>query len=99
MVPDSSPSASTVAAPPPVAEGLRGITVSESKISFVDGGNGRLLYRGYSIADLAEHSTCEETIYLLLHGQLPTKDELKEFTKAIASERKIPSTLVRILKG
>lgn len=82
-----------------IAEGLRGIAVSESKISFVDGVTGRLLYRGYSIADLAEHSTFEETSYLLLHGELPTRAQLREFVKALGAERRIPPALVRILKG
>lgn len=82
-----------------IAEGLRGITVSESRISFVDGVTGRLLYRGYSISDLAAHSTFEETSYLLIHGDLPTKPQLREFTKSLAVERRIPSSLVRILKG
>ena len=102
MNPDSSPATATV--PPAaegskIAEGLRGIAVSESKISFVDGVNGRLLYRGYDIADLAEHSSFEETSYLLLHGELPTKPQLREFTKALQAERKIPSTLLKILKS
>ncbi|MBI2079106.1 MAG: citrate synthase, partial [Euryarchaeota archaeon] len=81
-----------------IAEGLRGIAVSESKISFVDGVNGRLLYRGYDIADLAEHSSFEETSYLLLHGELPTKPQLREFTKSLQTERKIPTALIKILK-
>jgi citrate synthase len=94
-----APSSTTVTAPESkIAEGLRGITVSESKISFVDGVNGRLLYRGYDIVDLAKNSTFEETSYLLLHGELPTKPQLREFSKALATERKIPSALIKILK-
>src|ERR1051325_6334481 len=97
----SEPATATATTTPAaaIAEGLRGITVSESRISFVDGVNGRLLYRGYSIADLAANSTFEETSYLLLHGELPTKEQLREFARAIGAERKIPSTLLRILKG
>lgn len=99
MAPDVSSSATIPASSDQkIAEGLRGITVSESKISFVDGVNGRLLYRGYSIPDLAEHSTFEETSYLLLHGELPNKAQLREFSKGLAAERKIPSALIRILK-
>src|SRR5688500_3366161 len=100
MASESSPATATMPPPEPgkIAEGLRGITVSESKISFVDGVNGRLLYRGYSIADLAENSSFEETSYLLLHGDLPTKQQLREFTKSIQSQRKIPPALVKVLK-
>lgn len=98
MPSDSSHSSATVAANP-IAEGLRGITVSESKISFVDGVNGRLLYRGYSIDDLARNSSFEETSYLLIHGDLPTKPQLREFEKALAKERRIPPALVKILRG
>jgi citrate synthase len=99
MAPDL-PSSATVPASPDskIAEGLRGITVSESRISFVDGVNGRLLYRGYDIPDLAENSTFEETSYLLLHGELPTKAQLREFSKALGAERKIPTALIKILK-
>lgn len=99
MAPDV-PSTATVppAGESKIAEGLRGITVSESKISFVDGVNGRLLYRGYNIADLAENSTFEETSYLLLHGELPTKQQLRDFSKALGAERKIPTALIKILK-
>src|ERR1051325_1517519 len=97
----SEPATATATTTPAaaIAEGLRGITVSESRISFVDGVNGRLLYRGYSIDDLARNSTFEETAYLLLHGELPTKPQLREFTKDLARERKLPSGLLRILKG
>jgi citrate synthase len=98
MVPDSAPSTATLA-PNPIAEGLRGITVSESKISFVDGTNGRLLFRGYDIPDLAQNSTFEETSYLLIHGELPTKPQLREFQKALGKERKLPSSLMRILRN
>ena len=48
--------------------GLRGVTVADTKISFMDGENGILIYRGYRIEELAEGSTFEETAYLLLHG-------------------------------
>jgi citrate synthase len=80
------------------AEGLRGIQVSDSSVSFVDGVNGRLLYRGYDIPDLAEHSTFEETAYLLYHGELPTKATLRTFAKALAAERRLPPPVLRFLK-
>jgi 2-methylcitrate synthase len=86
-------------APASKAEGLRGVHVSDSTVSFVDGVNGRLLYRGYDIPDLAEHATFEETAYLLYYGELPTRKALREFTKALALERKLPPPVLRVLKS
>ncbi|MEJ2024999.1 MAG: citrate/2-methylcitrate synthase, partial [Deltaproteobacteria bacterium] len=60
--------------------GLRGVTVADTKISFIDGEQGVLIYRGYRIEDLAEHSSYLEVAYLLLYGSLPTREELKAFT-------------------
>ena len=52
--------------------GLEGAITNKTKIGYVDGQAGRLVYRGYSIEDLTEHSTYEETAYLLVFGRLPT---------------------------
>lgn len=70
--------------------GLRGVVVADTKISYIDGEKGILLYRGYRIEDLAENSSFEETCYLLLHGTLPSQDALREFTKALIVSRKLP---------
>ena len=56
--------------------GLRGISVADTMISHVDGEAGRLIYRGYDICDLAEHSSYEEVAHLLIFGHLPTLGEL-----------------------
>jgi citrate synthase len=53
--------------------GLRGITVADTKISFIDGEKGVLIYRGYRIEDLAKNSTFPEVALLLLNGVLPEK--------------------------
>ncbi len=79
-------------------KGLEDIIAAESKICKIDGQNGKLYYRGYRIEDLAEHCTYEETCYLLLYGKLPTKKELKEYTKMLASMRNVPKYVVKILK-
>ncbi len=50
---------------------LSGVVVAESSISSIDPDAGVLMYRGYDIADIAAHSTYEDTAYLLLHGELP----------------------------
>ena len=54
--------------------GLRGVKVADTKISYIDGENGILIYRGYRIEELAERSSFVETAWLLLEGTLPTKD-------------------------
>jgi len=78
--------------------GLRGITVADTKISAVDGEKGKLIYRGYDIDELALSSTFEETVYLLLYETLPTKKELEIFKETLASQRQLPSGIIRHLK-
>jgi len=68
---------------------LSGVVVAESAVSSIDPEAGVLMYRGYDIADLAEHSTYEEVAYLLLHGELPDVDALAAFTLDLA-QRELP---------
>ncbi len=63
---------------------LSGIVVAESAISSIDPDEGVLMYRGYDIADLAEHSTYEETALLLLDGELPSSERLRAFESELA---------------
>ena len=84
------------ATPPP--KGLEGVVANQSAICYVFGAEGRLIYRGYDIHDLADHSTFEETAYLLLYGDLPTRVQLKTFTAAIKADQKLPKAVVRIIK-
>jgi len=79
--------------------GLRNIVVADTRICSIDGEHGELIYRGYDILDLVTHSTFEETAYLLLFGDLPTKDELAEFTLDLKENREIPDALYRNLKN
>tara|TARA_B100001063_G_scaffold31836_1_gene24982 strand:+ start:309 stop:1484 length:1176 start_codon:yes stop_codon:yes gene_type:complete len=79
--------------------GLVGIIATKSSVSNINGEKGILSYRGYSIEELAKKSTFEETSYLLLFGQLPTKAELEEFTTKITDHRKLPNDLIKILKS
>src|SRR6202041_3586807 len=61
-----------------------GATAScESSITYIDGDEGILLYRGYPIEQLAEHSTFLEVAYLLLYGELPNEAELQKFTTGV----------------
>ncbi|MCZ7357767.1 MAG: citrate synthase [Candidatus Methanoperedens sp.] len=78
--------------------GLRGVPVADTKISAVDGEKGRLIYRGYEIEALAENSTYEETVYLMLYETLPTRKELEIFKETLASERQLPAGIIRHLK-
>jgi len=79
--------------------GLVGIIATESSVSNINGGKGILSYRGYSIEELAKKSTFEETSYLLLFGELPTKDQLQDFTNKVTQFRALPDELITILKA
>jgi len=78
--------------------GLEDVVAAESAICAVDGTAGRLIYHGYDIHDLAEHSTFEEVIYLLWYGHLPTKAELETLSKSLESNRRIPDDVVKAMK-
>ena len=70
--------------------GLRGIEVADTRISDIDGEKGKLIYRGYDITELTKKSNYEETAYLLLHDELPTKEQLSEFKSKLSEARWIP---------
>ena len=71
--------------------GLRGVPVADTKISYVDGTQGVLIYRGYTVEDLAARSTFMEVACLLLNGELPDEKELRQFEKHILEERALPA--------
>ncbi len=89
----------TNAAGAPQKGGLEDVVVSTSEICFIDGQQGRLVYRGFDVDDLVAHSSFEEVVYLLWHGRLPTRKELDAHTKALSAtaNRKLPPKLVGIL--
>src|SRR5918912_521069 len=89
---DGKPAAKTGA-------GLEGVVAAESAIGDVDGINGVLIYQGLNIHDLAEHSTFEETIYLLWHGRLPKRDELDALRKELAANQKLPEEVVALIRS
>ena len=76
---------------------LSGIVVAESAICSIDPDEGVLMYRGYDIADLAEHSTYEETALLLLDGELPSSDALASFESELAEQRQLPPETVELV--
>ena len=78
--------------------GLQGVYIDKTLSSFIDGTEGKLLYRGYSIHDLAEKSTFEETVYLLLYGKLPNQGELDDFDALLRANRSIPAEVIEIIR-
>lgn len=82
-----------------VKAGLEDIVAASSSICDVNGKEGRLIYQGYDIHDLAEHSTFEEVVYLLWYGRLPTKTELETITKELRINRKLPDDVVKAMKA
>jgi citrate synthase len=79
--------------------GLAGTAATESRITYIDGDAGVLLYRGYPIEQLAERSSFMEVAYLLLLGELPTAKQLEEFTGNIRYHTMINETLLRFFNG
>jgi len=82
-----------------IKEGLEGVLACKSSISRVDIEDGKavLEYRGYDIHELARHSTYEETAYLLLFGELPSKRELKAFEEELKDLRELPAQIIGLL--
>jgi citrate synthase len=82
-----------------VHRGLKGVYFDRSRATFIDGRAGELRYRGYSIHDLAEHSTFEETAYLLLKGELPTRSELDAFDNKLKGGRTLPTAIYDVIRA
>ena len=82
-----------------IHRGLKGVYFDRSPATYIDGQAGELRYYGYSIHDLAEHSTFEETAYLLLHAELPDQAELAEFDRSLKAERQLPEPIFEIIKS
>src|SRR5215217_4140539 len=80
------------------AAGLRGVVAAQSSIGDVNGEEGILIYQGYDIHDLAEHSTFEEVIFLLWNLRLPTRSELERLKQQISSETRLPSEVQQLIK-
>ena len=78
--------------------GLRGVVIADTRICEVDGANGRLIYRGYLVQDLAQNATFEEVSFLLLYEKLPDKGELEAFKRQLAAERGLPPAVIAAMK-
>jgi citrate synthase len=79
-------------------KGLEGVVAATSRICYIDGERGILAYRGIDIHELADHSTFEETCYLLWNGRLPNAQELEQCRKDLAAERKLDPAIVTLLR-
>ncbi len=82
-----------------INRGLKGVYFERSGASDIDGAAGKLSYRGYDIDDLAQHSTFEEVAYLLIHGDLPTADQLAGFDAALKQARELPPQIFDIIRA
>ncbi|MDA0814697.1 MAG: citrate synthase, partial [Verrucomicrobia bacterium] len=82
-----------------VAKGLEGIVANESRLSKVDGQNGKLMYLGYNIDDLVENCSFEEIVHLLHRGKLPNQAELDHLTTQLRSRRILPQGVIDFLKS
>ena len=80
-----------------IHRGLKGVYFDRSAVSSIDGRAGELRYCGYSIHDLAQHSTFEETCYLLMKGELPTRAELDAFGTELQSARVLPDSIYDVI--
>ena len=81
-----------------LARGLKDVVLDTTESSFIDGEAGILLYRGYSIHDLAEQSNFEEVCFLLLHGDLPTREQLEQFSGRLNAERALPPEIIEVIR-
>jgi citrate synthase len=79
-------------------KGLEGVVAATSSICYIDGDAGVLAYRGIDIHELADHSTFEETCYLLWNGKLPTRGELDDFRRRLAADRKMDPAITGLMK-
>ncbi len=94
---NASPEA--ISPPAKSATGLEGVVAAPSEICFIDGVAGRLVYRGYEIADLVENVGFEETAYLLWDAKLPNRSELDQLKSQLSMDAALPPHTLAILKA
>ena len=85
--------------PTVVDRGLEGVVVGSTQLSNVEGGVGRLTYRGYDIDELAPNATFEEVVHLLLYGHLPNRSELDMLKRELGSRRSLPEPLINAMQN
>lgn len=77
--------------------GLEDVVAGETRVSYVDGANGMLIYNGYDVRDLAENTTFDEVVYLSWYGKLPNRKELKSFRARLVGEMRLPSQVIDMI--
>src|SRR3954468_13497965 len=82
-----------------IHRGLKGVYFDRSAVCYIDGRAGELRYRGYSIHDLAQSSTFEETCYLLVHGERPRATQLATFDADLKAARVLPPPVLDVIKA
>jgi citrate synthase len=82
-----------------IHRGLQGVYFDRSEVCYIDGRAGELRYRGYSIHDLAQNSTFEETAFLLLYGHLPNRSELDLFDAELKAARDLPGPVFDVIRS
>jgi citrate synthase len=96
-VSNGAPATNSETAAPKSKGGMEGMVAAQTAISYIDGQNGRLFYRGIDIHELAEKSTFEETTALLWYRNLPTKRQLERFDEKFKQNRMVPNEIIAIL--
>ncbi|MDX2041281.1 MAG: citrate synthase [Acidobacteriota bacterium] len=86
-------------AAPSAGAGLRDVVAAPSRICFIDGEKGILIYGGYDIHQLAENSNFEEVVFLLWNGRLPNKAELDDLNKQLVANRALPAEIISLIKS
>ncbi len=81
------------------AKGLEGVIAAESEICQINGAEGKLYYRGYSIEDIARYSSFEETTYLLLYEKLPSRQELTDFSERMRRSRMLNPIVLNMIRS
>jgi citrate synthase len=81
-----------------IHKGLDNVVIDESRLSLVNGTEGKLVYAGYKIEDLAEHALYEEIVYLLWNDRLPNAQELEALRAEIAQNADVPEPVMAMLK-
>lgn len=81
------------------SHGLAGVIVADSELSYIDGLEGVLRYRGYNISDLAQHATYEEVMHLLWFGGLPNREQLEALNVRLIGERTIHHGVLTLMSA
>ena len=81
-----------------VKRGLEGVLAAETKIGYVNGIEGKLYYAGYEISTLAEQSNYEEVSYLLLHGELPQREQYEQYCGLLRKKAKVTDNVTRLIE-